>query len=219
MRKKFITFLLAFSLTSSMLLTACGNKETDSGGGKTETETEAPADDQQAESEKSDEVTTEEEDAVEETDDSEKTDVSETPDVILTADTEITDEDMQEIYASIKESVEKRYLEPNSISPADFSWPDASSTIWGDYSDRSLMMAGYDYSTMKDFLTEEDLIENLERYDGEYSQPDKQILDSVLLGIFDWMQSKGDYDEGYFSSVFSKLLPMKDVIPTNVTFN
>ena len=33
MRKKFITFLLAFSLTSSMLLTACGNKETDSGGG------------------------------------------------------------------------------------------------------------------------------------------------------------------------------------------
>ena len=70
MKKKFITFLLAFSLTSSMLLTACGNKETDSGGGKTETETEAPAaDDQQAESEESDEVTTEE-DAVEGTEDS-----------------------------------------------------------------------------------------------------------------------------------------------------
>ena len=43
MKKKIITFLLAFALTSSMLLTACGNTETDSGGGKTETETEAPA--------------------------------------------------------------------------------------------------------------------------------------------------------------------------------
>lgn len=105
MRKKFITFLLAFSLTSSMLLTACGNKETDSGGGKTETEAEAPAaDDQHAESEETEEVTTEEEDAVE---------GSETPDVVLTADTEITEEDIQKVYASIKESVTTEYLEPS----------------------------------------------------------------------------------------------------------
>ena len=55
----------------AMLLTACGNKETDSGGGKTETETETPvADDQQTESEETEEVTTEEEDAVEGTEDS-----------------------------------------------------------------------------------------------------------------------------------------------------
>ena len=217
MRKKFITFLLAFALTSSMLLTACGNKETDSGGGKTETETESPAaDDQQAESEESDEVTTEE-DAVEGTEDSSAE--SETPDVVLTADTEITDEDIQEIYASIKESIEKRYLEPNSISPADFSWPDATSTIWGDYSDRILMDNGYQYATVKDFFTEDELINMLSDYDNQYPSPDKEILDSVLLGIIDWMQTKGDYDEGYFSSVFSKLIPMEDVIPVNVTFN
>ena len=220
MRKKFITFLLAFSLTSSMLLTACGNKETDSGGGKTETETEAPAaDDQQAESEESDEVTTEEEDAVKETEDEDSSAESETPDVVLTADTEITDEDIQEIYASIKESVTTEYLEPNGIDPADFSWPDATSTIWGDYSDRILMDNGYQYATVKDFFTEDELINMLSDYDNQYPSPDKEILDSVLLGIIDWMQTKGDYDEGYFSSVFSKLLPMKDVIPTNVTFN
>lgn len=48
MRKKFITFLLAFTLTSSILLTACGSAKTDSSGNKTETETQAPeADDQQ----------------------------------------------------------------------------------------------------------------------------------------------------------------------------
>ena len=65
MKKKIITFLLAFALTSSMLLTACGNTETDSGGGKTETETEAPAaDDQQTESEETEEVSNKEEDAV-----------------------------------------------------------------------------------------------------------------------------------------------------------
>ena len=138
---------------------------------------------------------------------------------MLTADTEITDEDIQEIYASIKESIEKRYLEPNSISPADFSWPDATSTIWGDYSDRILMDNGYQYATVKDFFTEDELINMLSDYDNQYPSPDKEILDSVLLGIIDWMQTKGDYDEGYFSSVFSKLIPMEDVIPVNVTFN
>ena len=45
---------------------------------------------------------------------------SETPDVVLTADTEITEEDIQKVYASIKESVTTEYLEPNGIDPADF---------------------------------------------------------------------------------------------------
>lgn len=221
MRKKMLAIIMTIIFVLSMAVTGCSgasDKETDSGGGKTETETEAPADEQQTDdSEKSDDVTTEEEDAVEGTEDSSAE--SETPDVVLTADTEITDEDIQEIYASIKESIEKRYLEPNSISPADFSWPDATSTIWGDYSDRILMDNGYQYATVKDFFTEDELINMLSDYDNQYPSPDKEILDSVLLGIIDWMQTKGDYDEGYFSSVFSKLLPMKDVIPTNVTFN
>ena len=221
MRKKMLAIIMTIIFVLSMAVTGCSgasDKETDSGGGKTETETEAPAaDDQQAESEESDEVTTEEEDAVKETEDSSAE--SETPDVVLTADTEITDEDIQEIYASIKESVTTEYLEPNGIDPADFSWPDATSTIWGDYSDRILMDNGYQYATVKDFFTEDELINMLSDYDNQYPSPDKEILDSVLLGIIDWMQTKGDNDEGYFSSVFSKLLPMKDVIPTNVTFN
>lgn len=217
MKKRIFALLVVGCLVFTMAAGCSGASETDSGGDKTETEAEAPAaDDQQAESEESDEVTTEE-DAVEGTEDSSAE--SETPDVVLTADTEITDEDIQEIYASIKESIEKRYLEPNSISPADFSWPDATSTIWGDYSDRILMDNGYQYATVKDFFTEDELINMLSDYDNQYPSPDKEILDSVLLGIIDWMQTKGDYDEGYFSSVFSKLIPMEDVIPVNVTFN
>ena len=42
---------------------------------------------------------------------------------MLTADTEITEEDIQKVYASIKESVTTEYLEPNGIDPATFSLP------------------------------------------------------------------------------------------------
>lgn len=212
MRKKFITFLLAFSLTSSMLLTACGNKETDSGGGKTETETEAPAaDDQQAESEKSDEVTTEEEDAVEGNEDSSAE--SETPDVVLTADTEITDEDIQEIYASIKENVTAEYLEPNGIDPATFSWPSSESSSWNYFDD--LYTSCYLCVDLQIPFTEDELTQ----YEGEYPTQDKDLFEAVFFGILNWMDSKGSYDTGYYSAVLGKLNPYVSNLPANVTFN
>ena len=37
---------------------------------------------------------------------------------------------MQELYASIRDSVTTGYLEPNGISPADFAWPDGSLLDW-----------------------------------------------------------------------------------------
>ena len=211
MRKKFITFLLAFSLTSSMLLTACGNKETDSGGGKTETETEAlAADDQQAESEESDEVTTEE-DAVEGTEDSSAE--SETPDVVLTADTEITDEDIQEIYASIKENVTAEYLEPNGIDPATFSWPSSESSSWNYFDD--LYTSCYLCVDLQIPCTEDELTQ----YEGEYPTQDKELFEAVFFGILNWMDSKGSYDTAYYSAVLGKLNPYVSNLPANVTFN
>lgn len=201
MRKKFITFLLAFSLTSSMLLTACGNKETDSGGGKTETETEAPAaDDQQAESEKSDEVTTEEEDAVKE---------SETPDVVLTADTEITEEDIQKVYASIKESVTTEYLEPNGIDPATFSLP-ASEEAWSYFFKLS---ESYYMELFTGVEIDTSSTENLP------PSPEKEIMDSIFKGLLSGLDNLGKYDADYYSKFTQKLSPFNINIINNVTFN
>ena len=196
MKKKIITFLLAFALTSSMLLTACGNTETDSGGGKTETETEAPAaDDQQAE-----EVTTEEEDAVKE---------SETPDVVLTADTEITEEDIQKVYASIKESVTTEYLEPNGIDPATFSLP-ASEEAWSYFFKLSEsyymeLFAGVEIGTSS--------TENLP------PSPEKEIMDSIFKGLLRGLDNLGKYDADYYSKFTQKLSPFNTNIINNVTFN
>ena len=205
MRKKFITFLLAFSLTSSMLLTACGNKETDSGGGKTETETEAPAaDDQQAESEESDEVTTEEEDAVKETEDS-----SATPDVVLTADTEITEEDIQKVYASIKESVTTEYLEPNGIDPATFSLP-ASEEAWSYFFKLS---ESYYMELFTGVEIDTSSTENLP------PSPEKEIMDSIFKGLLSGLDNLGKYDADYYSKFTQKLSPFNTNIINNVTFN
>ena len=196
MRKKFITFLLAFSLTSSMLLTACGNKETDSGGGKTETETEAPAaDDQQAE-----EVTTEEEDAVKE---------SETPDVVLTADTEITEEDIQKVYASIKESVTTEYLEPNGIDPATFSLP-ASEEAWSYFFKLS---ESYYMELFTGVEIDTSSTENLP------PSPEKEIMDSIFKGLLRGLDNLGKYDADYYSKFTQKLSPFNTNIINNVTFN
>ena len=204
MKKKIITFLLAFALTSSMLLTACGNTETDSGGGKTETETEAPAaDDQQTESEETEEVSNKEEDAVGSSGE------SETPDVVLTADTEITDEDMQEIYASIKESVTTEYLEPNGIDPATFSLP-ASTEAWSYFftlseSHYMELFTGVEIDTSS--------TENLP------PSPEKEIMDSIFNGMLSGLDNLGKYDADYYSKFTQKLSPFNTNIINNVTFN
>ena len=196
MKKKIITFLLAFALTSSMLLTACGNTETDSGVGKTETETEAPAaDDQQAE-----EVTTEEEDAVKE---------SETPDVVLTADTEITEEDIQKVYASIKESVTTEYLEPNGIDPATFSLP-ASEEAWSYFFKLS---ESYYMELFTGVEIDTSSTENLP------PSPEKEIMDSIFKGLLRGLDNLGKYDADYYSKFTQKLSPFNTNIINNVTFN
>ena len=179
-----------------MLLTACGNTETDSGGGKTETETEAPAaDDQQAE-----EVTTEEEDAVKE---------SETPDVVLTADTEITEEDIQKVYASIKESVTTEYLEPNGIDPATFSLP-ASEEAWSYFFKLS---ESYYMELFTGVEIDTSSTENLP------PSPEKEIMDSIFKGLLRGLDNLGKYDADYYSKFTQKLSPFNTNIINNVTFN
>ena len=203
MRKKMLAIIMTIIFVLSMAVTGCSgaSEETDSGGGKTETETEAPAaDDQQAESEESDEVTTEEEDAVKE---------SETPDVVLTADTEITDEDIQEIYASIKDSITTNYLEPNGINPADFNWPSSDSESWK-----------YFGNLYNNYSTNLHLnIPLNEAYIPPADDTDEKIMDATFTGILNWINKKGTCNDEYFVKLFMEYLyPFNNIFPSNITF-
>ena len=197
MKKKIFALLLVICLIFAMATGCSGasDKETDSGGGKTETETEAPAaDDQQAE-----EVTTEE-DAVKE---------SETPDVVLTADTEITEEDIQKVYASIKESVTTEYLEPNGIDPATFSLP-ASEEAWSYFFKLS---ESYYMELFTGVEIDTSSTENLP------PSPEKEIMDSIFKGLLSGLDNLGKYDADYYSKFTQKLSPFNINIINNVTFN
>ena len=196
MRKKFITFLLAFTLTSSMLLTACGSTETDSGGGKTETETETPADDQQAESEESDEVTTEEDAVTEEDNTTEK----ENP-------AEVKEEDLLEVYDAIKESVITEYLEPNGIDPSTFTWPEPG-TNWN-YIKEMYMQ----YSLSGDYSPEA-----LSYVSEIYPSPEKEIFRAAFDGFVKWFESQ-NYDSSYFSKIYIELDPYDETFPENISFS
>lgn len=198
MRKKMLAIIMTIIFVLSMAVTGCSgaSEETDSGGGKTETETEAPAaDDQQAE-----EVTTEEEDAVKE---------SETPDVVLTADTEITEEDIQKVYASIKESVTTEYLEPNGIDPATFSLP-ASEEAWSYFFKLS---ESYYMELFTGVEIDTSSTENLP------PSPEKEIMDSIFKGLLSGLDNLGKYDADYYSKFTQKLSPFNINIINNVTFN
>mgnify|MGYP001853397650 CR=1 FL=1 len=209
MKKKILKILLSTVLIVAMATGCSGASEevTDSGESKTEVESEVSVDDQQT-----DDVTSEE-DTVEGTDSSSaETDEKETPDVVLTADTEIMDEDIQEIYASIEENVTSEYLEPNGIDPADFSWPSSESSSWYYFDD--LYTSCYLCIDLKIPFTKDELSE----YEGKYPAQDKELFDAVFFGILNWMDSKGSYDTGYFSAVLGKLNPYASNLPANVTF-
>ena len=205
MRKKFITFLLAFSLTSSMLLTACGNKETDSGGNKTEAETEAPADDKQSDdSKESEDVTTEEEDAV--------VDEVEITEPKLTGSTPFTDEDFSEMCEFIKKSITEEYLQPNNISAEEFSWPSEDSQSWEYLSDIS---GGF---LMPITIEEFDSICKERESDYESSPEENKLMQAAMHGIINWLNEKGGCDDTYYPTVIMHFLPFSETLPSEISF-
>lgn len=194
MRKRIFALLMVICLVFAMAAGCNGASETDSGEDKTGTESEAPAE-------------------------------SETSDVVLTADTEITDEDIQEIYASIKESIEKRYLEPNNIAPEDFNWPAEDSEVWNyrELLNSTALLNMFSWEN-SDFvienISEEDinlLIEDLNEID-DYSSPEKDILDCVLLGVIDWLSSKVPFETEYFDPLWGTVYPSYSTLSNNITF-
>lgn len=201
MKKKILTALLTFALSFAMI-TGCGSasNEADSSGSKTETpdDNSEKDDDAEPEEEASEGGTEGSEDAVEE----------ETSDVVLTGDTEITEEDLQEIYASIKESVESEYIEPNGIDSADFSLPE-SAEAW---SYLGTLSESYYMELFTGVEMDTGSIGNLP------PSPEKEIMDSIFDGMLNGLDQLGEYDADYYSNFTQKLNPFNTNIINNVTF-
>lgn len=214
MKKKLLALIMVLSLIFAATTVGCSSSSADSSSDASTTETEAPEDTEDASGE---------EKAVDETEE-ESTDASEEKETsgsgeVLTGDTEITDEDVQEVYASIKESIETRYLEPNNISPEEFSWPEEESEGW-DYLHELLAVDIPVSIALGDNNIPE---ENIEKYDNQYSFSDKELFVSIVRGVFDWIDSIGELDIGdsgysYFTRLYLELDPLSETLPTNITF-
>lgn len=224
MKKKILALIMASTLVLAMTAMAgCGSSsDADSSDASSTSSTEIEA-------EMEDDTEVSSVGAVDETDVAEETtDVSEeeTPEEsssgeVLTGDTEITDEDMQEVYASIKESIETRYLEPNNILPEEFSWNTIDSSVWSSYYTYAGSHVVNYIVVTKSWETVEDLNESLSNNNNEYPSPDKELLDDVLLGIIDWLDSKGDYEIEYYNNLMEKMLEpsLIDNLSENIIFN
>lgn len=127
---------------------------------------------------------------------------------MLTGDTEITEEDLQEIYASIKESVESEYIEPNGIDSDDFSLPE-SVEAW---SYLGTLSESYYMELFTGVEMDTSSIGNLP------SSPEKEIMDSIFDGMLNGLDQLGEYDADYYSNFTQKLNPFNTNIINNVTF-
>ena len=208
MKKKIFTILMVICLIFAMATGCSGasDKETDSVGGKTETETEAPAaDDQQADdSKESEDVTTEEEDAV--------VDEVEITEPKLTGSTPFTDEDFSEMCEFIKKSITEEYLQPNNISAEEFSWPSEDSQSWEYLSDIS---GGF---LMPITIEEFDSICKERESDYESSPEENKLMQAAMHGIINWLNEKGGCDDTYYPTVIMHFLPYSETLPSDSSF-
>lgn len=214
MKKKIFAVLLTVIFVIAMMATGCSgasDKETDSGGGKTETETEAPAaDDQQADdSKESEDVTTEEEDAVVDSE-SEEEEI-EITDPKLTGSTPFTDEDFSEMCEFIKKSITEEYLQPNNISAEEFTWPSADSQSWEYLSDIS---GGF---LMPITIEEFDSICKEREADYESTSEENKLMQASMHGIINWLNEKGGCDDTYYPTVIMHFLPFSETL-SEITF-
>ena len=209
MKKKVLVLIVVLSLILSMAAVGCSSSsDADSSSDVSNTETAAPDD-------------TEEEEAVDISEEETPEDETSSSVEVLTGDTEITDEDMQEVYASIKESIKTRYLEPNYMLSEEFSWNTIDSSVWASYYTYAGSHVVNYILVTKSWETVEDLSESLSSYNNEYPSPEKELLDVVLLGIIDWLDSKGDYETEYYQNLMEKMLEpsLIDNLSENIIFN
>ena len=127
-----------------------------------------------------------------------------------------TEEEMQEIYCSIKTAIETKYLEPNQIPPGSFQWPKyevmANGIIrdeghaWSYFNNIALnySLSGTLYDT-KGFLYELP------------QEPIRQLMDAVLDGLVDW-SGRQEGESGAFQKAREAIFPEYENLPKHIDF-
>ena len=116
-------------------------------------------------------------------------------------------------------------LDNNNIAPEDFNWPAEDSEVWNyrELLNSTALLNMFSWEN-SDFvienISEEDinlLIEDLNEID-DYSSPEKDILDCVLLGVIDWLSSKVPFETEYFDPLWGTVYPSYSTLSNNITF-
>lgn len=195
MKKKILAILLTLSFVFAML-TGCGGASDD---GKKE------SGDAASEVQETEEETTEEETSAE-------TEEAEEPKEVLTGDTEITDEDLQELYDTIAETLKEEYLEPNGIAPEDFVWPaEDNAEAWSRFYEAHL------YATMD--IHSKGCVEKVFEFDSDVDAPaEVQITKIAFQGIINWLNNTGTYDADFLDKLIDTISLPATTFPENITF-
>ncbi len=190
-KKRILSIIFVFVIVFAMAATACGKKE----------ETAEKEEPKQEETSDTDEA---EVDDVE--DDAAAVDAEEPPadKGKKTGEDMLTDEDVQSLKDSIRDTVISEYLEPNNISVEDFAWSDKDED-WG-YLRELVGQYGLAFLACSDEI-------DISSVDSSLAS-NPEVIKAVFNGIINWIDKQGDFDMGYIENVFSAVYPYKEVIPT-----
>ncbi len=182
-KKRILSIIFVFVIVFAMAATACGKKE------------EAAEKEEPKQEETSD------------TDEAEVDDEDESSNgVMKTGEDALTEEDVQSLKDSIRDTVISEYLEPNNISVEDFAWPNED----GDWGYLRQLYREYDLALALSYDKDEFDISEVDS--SPSSNP--EVIKAVFNGIINWINEQGDFDLEYMKNVFSAVYPYKEVIPT-----
>lgn len=180
MRKRIVSFLV-FIMVIAMAV-ACSSKEEASETDDAKIEEVAEDDQQEA-------------DQLAENADSEQESPDATAGAPKTENDQLSEEDIAAVKASIRDSVTKRYLEPNGMTVEQIVWPED----WYDFE----MLA-----TECDSYLAIDMEIDIDR-----ERANTDVFMAALLGVLDWLDTQGEYTIGYFGNTMRTLQPYETVIP------
>lgn len=184
MKRRSFSLILVFVMVIAMA-TACGSKEeaVETDDAKTEETVENVEDDQQ------------DADQLAENADSEQESPDATTGAPKTENDQLSEEDIAAVKASIRDSVTKRYLEPNGMTVEQIVWPD-------DWYDFEMLATECDACIALDM-----------EIDIDRDRANTDVFMAALLGVLDWLDTQGEYNLGYFGNTMRTLQPYETVIP------
>ena len=118
------------------------------------------------------------------------------------ADT-LTDDDIQNLKASIRDTVISEYIEPNNMSIEEFAWPDSSDSEAWEHFAKLVEYSKIEYETGA----------KMPKSESELTDAQK-VMEAAFKGIINWLDTQGNYDGWYFVNTMSTLDPYPMTIST-----